>query len=43
VALATCPTHAFHVRCDANFYIKKLFEGTPFEVNRIQLKLLANK
>jgi len=23
VALATCPTHACHVRCDANFYIKK--------------------
>ncbi len=25
VALATCPTHACHVRCDANFYIKKTF------------------
>jgi len=41
VALATCPTHACLVRCDANFHIKKLFEGAPFKVNYIQLELLA--
>jgi len=41
VALATCPTHACHVRCDANFLIKKLLEGAPFKVNRIQLELLG--
>jgi hypothetical protein len=41
VALATCPTHACHVCCDANFYIKKLLEGTYFKVNHIQLELLS--
>jgi len=29
VAGATCPTHACHVRCDANFSIKKLLKGAP--------------
>jgi len=33
VALATCPTHACHVRCDANFLIKKLLENMFFKLN----------
>jgi len=40
VADATRPTHACHVRCDANFYIQKLLQGAPFKVNHIQLELL---
>jgi len=40
VALATCPTHACHDRCDANFFIKRLQLCIPFKVNHIQLELL---
>jgi hypothetical protein len=43
VALATCPTHACTGRCDANFLIKKLLEGAPFKVHRIQLELLEKR
>jgi len=40
VALAACPTHACHVRCDAIFF-KKLLESMPFRVNHIQIELLC--
>ncbi len=43
VALATCSTHACHVRCEANFLIKKLFEGAPFKVNHIQSEWLMRR
>jgi hypothetical protein len=40
VALATCPIHACHIPCDANFCIKKLLKDAPVKRNRIQLELL---
>jgi hypothetical protein len=40
VALAACPTHACHVRSNANFSIKQLIESIPSKVYRIQLELL---
>jgi len=42
VALATCSTHASHVRCHANYFIKNLLESTPFGVNHIRLELLRD-
>jgi|GEM_PF-957426 len=40
VALGTCPTHACHLCCDANFFINRLLESMPFRVNHTQVELL---
>jgi len=40
VALATCSTHACHLRCDVNFFINRLVVSVPSTVNSIQLELL---
>jgi len=40
VALAICPTHACHLHCHANFFIKQLLKSLPVRVIHIQLESL---
>jgi len=42
VALATCPTRAFHVRSHENYVNKQRLESMLFRVNHIQLELLMH-
>ena len=41
VALATCPTHAWHVRSNTKFAIKQLLESISSKVYQIHLDLLS--